>query len=258
MKLKDVVFRKMNILYVVMLLLIFVATISVYEDYSYKRAYIEGETAGMYLAVTYDTEHEVKPKGVSEMTRIKTAARILKVDSSLTGEQCIVGESAKGLKDGDKAVLSFSDKQITCEVYKHIDTEDIYPYEAYVSQEKYDSIDLKGYTYLYKVENYETFKKLYWGKEDVILPLSTSDAFIAVFSMYYSTIFTLNTLAVVLALLIVIVYINTLNFIKANSKKTKKNEKDHKALTAAISTLITLGIGVCIILLIAIIVPLVI
>ncbi len=256
MKLKDVVFRKMNILYVFILLLMFIAIISIYEDYSYKRAYLEEETRGIYLSVTFDKEQK-DIKGVSEMTRIKTAPRIMKVDSSLTGNYCKTVDTAINVNEGTKAYLTFGQNPITCEVVDKVKAIEMYPYEVYVSQETYDSINQEGYTYLLKVDDYNTFKKIYWGKDEAFIPLSVDKTFNIVFSLYYATVITLNILAVILLLLIVVIYFNTLKFIKTNTKKTKKETKDHIVLNAAISTCATIAVSVGIILLIAIIVPII-
>ena len=250
MKLSEIVFRKMNILYVIIFALIITAISSVYVDYSSKRSIIESETKGLYL-VAYFKEEQSVIAGVSEITRVKDVGKVLKVDESLTGNQCKLVE---GLNPAEKKfVENIVKSNLNCEFVGEVDSDDIYPYELLVSKDTYDSVKNDRYAYLVKVDDYKAFKNIYWRKEGARIPSSSDAVFRITISTYMSTIFTLNTLVVIFLLLIVVVYFNTLNYIKSNTKKTKKKTKDNKILNASISTCTTIFVSILIVVLVFVI-----
>ena len=237
MKLSEIVFRKMNILYVIIFALMITAVASVYMDYSTKRAIIETETKGLYL-VAYFEEEQSSIAGASEITRVKDVGKVLKVDETLTGNQC---KLAKSINPAEKKFAENIIKtNLNCEFVGEVDNDDIYPYELLVSKDAYDSVKNDRYAYLVKVNDYNTFKTIYWKKEGARIPSSSDTLLRITLSTYMSTVFTLNTLVVIFLLLVVVVYFNTLNYIKANTKKTKKKTNDNKILNASISTCTTI------------------
>lgn len=248
------IFRKMNLLYIVVIALLLGALFAVYADYSSKRATLESEIDGTYLAVRYDKEQK-EIKGTTEMTRIKSSNFIIKVDSSLTGSQCKTNDTKRfAYNPKELELVNYADGIVKCTVTEKVDASEIYPYDVLVSQETYDSIKDNMYTYLVKVDSYKTFKKLLM-RGDSIIPSGISSEFKNTFSMYYATVYTLNSLVVITALLIVIIYINMLSFIKANTKKTKKKKDDpaKRAIDAAVSTIVSVVLGTVLIYLIFVI-----
>ncbi|MBQ7240580.1 MAG: hypothetical protein IJS56_03980 [Bacilli bacterium] len=250
MKLSEIVFRKMNILYVIVFALMITAVASVYVDYSSKRSIIESETKGLYL-VAYFKEEQSVIAGVSEITRVKDVGKVLKVDESLTGNQC---KSIKGLNTSEKKFVdNIVKSNLNCEIVGEVNNEDIYPYELLVSKDTYDSVKNDRYAYLVKVNDYNAFKNIYWRKDGARIPSSSDAVFRITISTYMSTIFTLNTLVVIFLLLVVVVYFNTLNYIKANTKKTKKKTNDNKILNASISTCTTILASILIVVVVIVI-----
>ena len=250
MKLSEIVFRKMNILYVIIFALIITAIASVYVDYSTKRAVIETETKGLYLVAYFD-EEKTSIAGASEITRVKDVGRVIKVDETLTGNQC---KLAEGLNSAEKKFAENIIKtNLNCEFVGEVDNDDIYPYELLVSKDAYDSVKNDRYAYLVKVNDYNAFKKIYWSKDGARIPLSSDTLLRITLSTYMSTIFTLNTLVVIFLLLVVVVYFNTLNYIKANTKKTKKKTNDNKIFNASISTCTTILASILIVVLVFVI-----
>lgn len=241
MKLSEILFRKMNILYIIVFVLMIFAIAATYNDYSYKMAVLEKESEGIYFVVDYNEEQSIID-GVTELTRVKTSGRVLKVDDELTGTQCKISDKAY-LKEGETNISLDAAKKYSCDVIGKVDAEEIYPYEVLVSPETYESIKDNSFTYLVKIKNYEAFKKIFWSKDLKRLPSGTNPLFIAVYTTYYSTFITLGTLIAIFVLLVVIDYFNTLNYIKNNTKSTRKKTKDHKVLNASISTCISLLIS---------------
>ncbi len=228
MEFKNVFFRKMTILYG------FVISLLAFELFVVGHYTIETKTEldeiikATPIVLKYETEQKTI-KGAEIKYQVKDTNRIVKVDESLSGNQCVVYyKELLNNKIGDEFTLDFKDK--SC-VIKDFGSVEMYPFNVYVSQELYDSLPDTRYCYLVSVNGLSELNRI--EKEDIDI-INTAGYY---FSDYYSVqilyeqnLVIIGITIIALTLMIVVLFVNTSLFIKNKSKKSKKKKKDNIAM----------------------------
>ena len=241
MKFKDVFFRKMTILYFVIMFFLGCAFFVTVKNYSVIKSSIEDSFA---TEATIMIESD-KPLGdVKEATNIYPVKRLngnifhIIIDRKLTGDEC-------------KRNVIFSDDTSIGSIFNPTGKDDFsckvvgfksgIASEIYVSEEKYNSYESNTYSALVTVNSIKNYKKLekkYNAYNSLRIPCTGEeyDNYVVMLNSYfYSSV----VIAVIIALLIIVIFMNIRGYIKHNTKKTKKKKQESTTKLLVISTLLT-------------------
>ncbi len=242
MKFKNVFFRKMTILYSLIIGIMVFGIYFVLTEAVTTRVEMDETVRNATLLVSFDTEQKSYKYG-EIIERVKTADKLIKVDVTLTGNECLANDKLYRILSVGTEIDLIKDTDYSC-VVKGFKKNDIEPYEFVVSQELYDSIKDDKYTYIINVNSYSQLEKLENDKSiDRYGFINLDDSLWN--SLYHFDIYNYILIGdvIVLFLIVVVLYINTKGYIKANTKETKKKTKDNTLKLTIGSTLLTLVSG---------------
>jgi hypothetical protein len=248
MKLSSVFFRKMTIVYIIVIgLLSF--ELFVVGNYTVQiKSDLDDMVRISPFTLTYTSEQK-SIKGATIRERIKTGTRLVKTDSSLKGNECIADASILRLHNIGDEIQIYYERPETC-VIKEFKGKDISPYQLLISEEKYNSIPDDKYTYLVNIDGLDTLNN-FEQDEDVVVGEYASSFFPSYYGeviLYQQNILILAISIIALAAIILILFVNTSSYIKANTKKTKKkNQKDNRVLLNIESSTLTITIAITIV-----------
>ena len=250
MKLKDVFFRKMTLLYVFLIGILSFELFIVGNFTITTKADLDSTTRSSLIVVGF-SEEKKEIKGAEIKARVKNATRLMNVDSSLTGNECIVSsETLKFYGIGSEIQIASDSKDdinVTKCVVKDFKGYDIYPYEVLVSQEMYDSIKEKDYGYLVNFKTYKAFEDA--TKDKTFTGMYVPNEFGDFYDLQvtYGEHLLLSIISIIaLVIVSIVLFFNTSGYIKAHTKKTKKKTKDNSAKLNIESSTLTLVLGISI------------
>ena len=241
MKLTNVLFRKMTILYFVIMLFLGSAFFVTVNNFGIVKSTIEDNLATNPQIIITTEKKLDKIEGatiVDHVKKLNAGIFYLKTDKTLTGNDC-------------KLNVTFSSKSSVGSSYKPVDTDSFEcnvvgftsgsATEILVSEEKYNSYQANTYSELVTVNKISTYRKLekkYGAYTLINVPTNVSEYSLHVVTLnsyFYSSV----VIGVIIALLIIVIFMNIRGYIKNNTKKTRKKKQEGTTKLIAISTLIT-------------------
>jgi len=251
MKLKDVFFRKMTILYVFLIGILSFELYIVGNFTITARANIDAETRSSLIVVTF-SEQKKEIKGAEILKEnVKAASKLIDVDTTLTGNECIISSDwlrlykvATEIEIATNYGDAVNAKKCTIKDYKGFE---MYPYEVLVSQEMFDSIKDDNYSYLVKFNGYKSYEAA--TKDKTFVGTYIPDAFGNYYDLQvsYEEHLLLSIISIIaLIIVIVVLFFNTSGYIKAHTKKTKKKSKDNSVQLNIEASTLTLVLGLTI------------
>ena len=241
MKFKNVFFRKMTILYSLIIGIMMFGIYFVITEATSTSVEIDHYISNARFVVSSKKELD-KIDNAEIIGRTKYLDILTKVDTSLKGNECLLDASYYYRSVGDKIDLDV-DGKVTC-VIKDFVKFDLYPYEAAISQELYDSID-DGYNYyVLKINTMYNFEKIEKNKDiKNVLFYDMDNEYYNLTMRYDFDLYIIGGETLVLFLIVIVLFINTKGYIKANTKKTRKKAKDNTLKLTVCSTVLTLVSG---------------
>ena len=242
-------FRKMTILYVIIILILTFGFFPLVLDYNLTKLRLEEEVT-KYNSVLISSKTELKEiKGAKSYERIKllfNRYNYIKVDNSLTGNQCNVpvkiGEIESGKEYSVTNLFKF-EGEFKCTVNKYIGAETP-SNEIHVSQKLYDATKADRYDYIVTPNSLKDMKKIiknYSVSFPNAMPyVSSYDE--ASSRMLLEMAILIGDVIIVLVLA-VIIFMNTRGYAKSNTKKTKKKKQDSILKPVIGTTIATVVLG---------------
>lgn len=239
MKLKDVLFRKMTLLYVAIL---FFLGLSFFVSMTYfidSRNSIEMRLSSEPL-IMVETEKPitnfVEATSTQQVKRLREGIFYLKADKTLKGNECktnvlrasttSVGSTLNPLEDSDFSctIVGYNSGIIT---------------EILVSQETFDAYEPNINSFIVTVESLKDYNKLVKKYDAYVLITIPERNFTEDYISMNYYLYTSVLVAAIIALIIVVIYMNTRGYIKHNTKKSKKKKADDSTKVLVINTLLT-------------------
>ena len=247
MKLKDVFFRRMTLLYAFLIGILSFELFIVGSFTLNTRINLDGETRSSLMVVSY-SEEKKEIEGAEIKTKVKHASKLVNADSTLTGDECIVSaDILKLYKVGSEIEIASSGvgkTNVTKCTIKDYKGSDIYPYEVLVSQEKYDSIKDESYSYLVVFDSYKFYEEA--TKDKAFIGMYVPNEFGDFYSLQvtYGSHLLLSVITIIaLVIVTIILFFNTSGYIKAHTKKSRKKTKDNSVKLNIESSTLTLVLG---------------
>lgn len=251
MKLKDVFFRKMTILYIVLIGLLSFELFIVGPSAIMLKENIDSIIRTNTFIVSFKSEPK-EIKGVELKEKIKPTLRVVKNDDSLTGDECIVSSILMPIVNEGTIYLDSPNEngeKLSCTVKDYTAYNKIYPYEVLISNEKYNSIK-DDYTYIASVNSLGDLNKLFRnenlkGVQDVFSSIYMEN-YLEEELVYKEKQIIIGISIAMLFVVILVLFFNTSYYIKANKKKTKKKVKDNSLNLTIKSATLTILLGISI------------
>ena len=251
MRLKDVFFRKMTILYVFLIGILSFELYIVGNFTITTRANLDAETRSSLIVVSF-SEEKKEIKGAEIIKKnVKSASKLIDVDTTLTGNECIISSDwlrVYNVGTEIEIATNFGDivntKKCTIKDYKGYE---MYPYEVLVSQEMFDSIKDDNYSYLVTFDSYKFYEQA--SRDKSIVGTYIPDAFGNFYDLQisYGEHLLLSIISIIaLIIVIAVLFFNTSGYIKAHTKKTKKKSKDNSVQLNIEASTLTLVLGLTI------------
>lgn len=237
MKIKDILFRKMTILYFAILFILGTAFGILLFDYYDARSEIENNlnTNNGVMVLSKEQLKEI-PEAYSYEEVKKFGLFYYVVDESLTGNECIVAN----IKDYEIG-KEIENEGIKCTV-KNFAKVSNPVLEISVGKDFYDSIKTDLYSYITSPKSIKDMKKMQkkYFEAYTLIVFGVEDFEIA-YSNLISKAIVLANVIVIIALLIVVVFMNTRGYVINNTKKSrsKKKKEETSTKTIVVVTLIT-------------------
>ncbi|MBQ7240581.1 MAG: hypothetical protein IJS56_03985 [Bacilli bacterium] len=247
MKIKDLIFRKISLLYVFIIALISFELFIVGNYTISLRASLDADVRSNLVLLSFN-EAKKEISGGEIISETKNANYVLGVDESLSGNECIAYNEVLRLKSvGDELDLVGDNNTNSSCVIKEFRGYSIGNYQVLVSKDFYENFKDDGYSYLVKLNSLNSLNKYQSDdKVDVKLVMinTTINNFYDKLLQYEENVFLVGISVIILAMIIIILFVNTSSYIKHNTKKTRKKDNYNKAiLNIRYSTLmIALGI----------------
>lgn len=250
MSFKNVFFRKMTILYVLIIMIMGFELLVLSLDYNTTKAELE-EDVTLYNSVVISTNKELKEiPEANSYERIKITQNhytYIKVDNTLTGNECIVPVKIGDIEIGKEMSLKNlygSEGTFSCLVKGYSGVENPMN-EVLVSQELYDLTPSETYDYIVTPKSLKDMNKIFI-KYQMSYNNKTPYNMNYLDSMnriIFEVAFMIGSAIIGLAL-IVIIFMNTRGYVKNNTKKSRKKNKDNDNLKViTVSTLMTGALG---------------
>ena len=246
MDLKKVFFRKMTILYIILIGLLSFELFVVGPNTIELMTEINEQVSGTPYVITYKNEQK-NIKGAKIEERVKTASRLIKVDSSLTGNQCIASSDLMFMGQ-EKPIVLNEEQKVECTVKEYRAFNKLYPYELLVSQETYDSIKDTNYSYLVYFNTLGDLNRIEKDGSVVIrqpLILALGD-FYSEEILYQENLVIIGISIIMLFVVIAVLFFNTSYYVRSNTKKTRKKVKDNTLNLTIKSVTLTILLGISI------------
>jgi len=243
MKFKNVFFRKMTILYSLIIGIMMFGIYFVITEATTTSVDIDQYINTATIIATAKKEVD-KIDNAEIIGRTKRTMYLSKVDASLTGNECIMDSSYYSYKNvGDTIELEDTEKH-TCVIKDFVKT-GLYPYDLGLSQELYNSIKDDGYYYyVIDVNSLASFNKIEKNKDiDHLSIYNLDNEYFNLTLRYDFDLYIIGGETIVLFLIVIVLFINTKGYIKANTKKTRKKVKDNTLKLTVGSTVLTLVSG---------------
>ena len=248
MKLKDVFFRRMTILYIFLIGILSFELYIVGNFTITARANLDSETRSQLMVVSF-SEEKKEIKGAEIIKKnVKAAGKLIDVDTTLTGNECIISSDWLRLyKVGTEIEIatdfgdSVNTKKCTIKDYKGFE---MYPYEVLVSQEMFDSIKDDNYSYLVTFDGYKFYEEA--SRDKSFVGTYIPDVFGNYYDLQlsYEEHLLLSIISIIaLVIVIIVLFVNTSGYIKAHTKKTRKKTKDNSVKLNIESSTLSLVIG---------------
>ena len=239
MKFRDVFFRKMTLLYVVIMFFLGVSFLINAFNYDELKSEVEDylSTEPLVVVVSDEKLNNVEyASSIIPIKKTKEGISLLRVDDSLKGNECKINiVFSKNNSIGQE--YKPADDTFSCTVTGY--TTGIAT-EILVSQTKYDSYEVDGSAFLATVKNLKDLKKIekkYVSYVTFRIP-DTGDYYEWNERLNYY-LYTSIFVGIIIALLIVVIFMNTRGYIKSNTKNTKKKKQESTTKVLVINTLIT-------------------
>ena len=242
MKFKNVFFRKMTILYSLIIGIMMFGIYFVITEATSTSVEIDHYISNARLVASSKKELD-KIDNAEIIGRTKHINILSKVDTSLKGNECLLDASYYYYHSVGDTIDLDGDGKVTC-IVKDFVKFDLYPYEAAISQELYDSID-DGYNYyVLKINTMYNFKKVEKNKDiKNVLFYDMDNEYYNLTMRYDFDLYIIGGETLVLFLIVIVLFVNTKGYIKANTKKTRKKVKDNTLKLTVGSTVLTLVSG---------------
>lgn len=222
MKIKDIIFRKMTILYFVIFLVLGLAFGVLLYDYNLNRVVLEDNVTTNYSVILTSGK---ELNDIPEASQIKKVKKVglyyLIVDDSLTGNECITANTT----DATVGEIFNYNNEIVCTVKDYsLFTKPVQ--EVSVSKEYYDSFKVDNYYYLVTPKSIKDMKKMKknYTEARTLIIFGVEDFDCAYAEMINLLIILVST-GLIIILLTIVAYINIRGFVNSKSPKTKNNKK---------------------------------
>ena len=222
MKLKNVYFRRMTILYAIIIAIMICGFRCVLVTTTNIGIKIDESVRDQNFVLSYKEEQK-EIKGANIVKEVKFVKYLIDIDTSLKGNECLGTPNYFGYRNiGDEVSLTFDDT-VKC-VIKDFKKASNEPYNFYVSEETYNSIKDENHSYLVKIHSYKDYTRLEKDKNVVSLSIPEPVGNYFEDRVYYEFNVCIMIGELIVALLIiVIIFVNTDGYIRANSKKKANN-----------------------------------
>ena len=248
MKLKDVFFRKMTLLYVFLIGILSFELYIVGNFTITTRANLDQKTRSSLIVVSF-REEKKEIKGAEIKGKVKMASKLINVDSTLTGNECTVSpEMLKLYNVGSEVEIATNTDNtniIKCTI-KDYKGYEMYPYEVLVSQELYDSIK-DEYSYLVNFSGYKSYEEVTKDKSFIGAYVPNEYGVFYESQISYQEHLLLSVISIIaLIIVIIVLFVNTSGYIKAHTKKTRKKTKDNSVKLNVETSTLTIVLGLTI------------
>lgn len=237
MKIKDILFRKMTILYFTILFILGTSFGILLFDYYTTRCEIENNlSTNDRVMVLSKTQLKEIPEAYTFKEVKKVGLFYYVIDETLTGNECIISN----IRDTEIG-KEFENEGVKCTIktYSKISKPVL---EVSVSKDFYDSLKTEMYAYVTSPKSIKDMRKMQKKYFDAytLIVLGFQDFEIA-YSNLISKSIVLASVVVIIALLIVVVFMNTRGYAINNTKKSRSKKKKVETTTKTIVgvTLIT-------------------
>lgn len=247
MNFKNVFFRKMTVLYVIIIMIMGFELLVLSLDLNTTKSELN-EDVTLYNSVVISSKKELK-----EIPEAKSYERVkitqnhytyIKVDKTLTGNECIVPVKIGDIEIGKEMSLKNlygSEGSFSCVVKGYSGAENPMN-EVYVSQELYNSTPSETYDYIATPNSLKDMNKIlrkYDMSYNNIVPYFM-DYLDSMNHIIFEEAFIIGSVIIGLSL-IVIIFMNTRGFVKNNTKKSRKKNKDNNNLKVIVASTIMTG-----------------
>ena len=242
MKFGQVFFRKMTILYSIIIGIMIFSIYFIMNDAA--STSVEIDTLVRQGTIIASSNKELDSiKNAEIIDKVKEYKYILKVDTSLSGNECLADSDLYLLHDIGDTLEIGDDGNHTCVIKSFVKWE-LKPYDLAVSKELYESITDNEYQYLISVKTYGDYNKIE-GEEDIIglsMP-NMENEFYYLLIKHDFDLYIVGGYALVLFLLVFVLFFNTKGYIKAHAKQTRKKTTDSTFKLTIGSTILTIVTG---------------
>lgn len=229
MKLKNFIFRKINLLYFLILFLLGTSTLVTLYSYINTRESFEfflRELPSLIVETDKNVTKIEEAYTQTEIKAVKDSSYYLIIDENLKGNECkaipipdIINKVGQTLNVPDDSTPNFS-----CDLVSTTTVSGVTDF-IYVSKDKFESYETDKNYYLITVKDIKTYKKLL-KKYDLtytfrFIGFNIYDQEINVNREFYSLI---SKVLMILAL-IVVIFMNTRGYILSNTKKSRSKKK---------------------------------
>lgn len=242
MKLKDLLFRKISLLYIFIIALISFELFIVGNYTIQIRADLDSDVRSNFVVLSFDEEQK-DINGGEIISETKNSNYLLGIDETLSGNECVANNEIFRFKTiGDELDLSGDENSNKSCIIKEFRGYKIGYYQVLVSKDFYNNYKDNKHSYLVKLNSLNSLNR-YQSDEKVdtrLVMINTSlNDYYQKMLQYEENIFLVGISIIILIMIIIILFVNTSSYIKHNTKKTRKKEKDHKEfLNVRYSTLI--------------------